>query len=596
MAVNNGKALFDVSGAVSTAPYTFYAVANADFHVPTSGAGSLGSLQLNISTLADFQKIISTSTGKTHIKATAEKGLLMTGYTEITNVLSTTLTAADKKINLKRRVARFDVVNKETDGTLANTGGTNFKISAIYVSRANYAGYITAEASTGATIPSGSLDALTYSGTNDGVENKSVFYLWPTTLDKAQNKTVISIEGTFNGVKQVYVVKPKNKTTLVDEDLSIVGNYRYTLKVKRVDLTKIDFEIVVDKWNEGQDVTGEQTITATTWGTVGSELSNPTPGAGGVFSKTLDGTTNYEGSDATGTAVLQITSLSYRSGATDYSVTNYNGTDNAGTDIIVAKDETVTYAGAGYSTTYTITIPKQTSPVDRKITIADVSDPNNKKEIIIKANPKYLGTTFRPVLFKGIYWAPVNVGATKVDATTLDVASMGNVYQWGRSYASLTKASGLSGDELAGPTSLVNATTGTHTAKFILAQNNPYNWLDVKDDALWSGDNTQAVCPDGWRLPTSAELITIRNAWSADKFTANRLAIPGDVSGETLYLPAAGRRFNSTGASSGQGTNGFYWSSTVSGTSVYRLYFYVTGSDVAADYRAYGFSVRCVQK
>jgi uncharacterized protein (TIGR02145 family) len=57
----------------------------------------------------------------------------------------------------------------------------------------------------------------------------------------------------------------------------------------------------------------------------------------------------------------------------------------------------------------------------------------------------------------------------------------------------------------------------------------------------------------------------------------------------------SGNRNNSNGSLNNVGTNGNYWSSTVSGTNSRNLVF--TSSDAAmfTFNRAYGFSVRCLK-
>lgn len=61
--------------------------------------------------------------------------------------------------------------------------------------------------------------------------------------------------------------------------------------------------------------------------------------------------------------------------------------------------------------------------------------------------------------------------------------------------------------------------------------------------------------------------------------------------------PAPGGLYPYTGALTYVGNNGYNWSSTVSGSDARRLYFHVTGlNPYSADYRAFGFPVRCLQE
>lgn len=60
--------------------------------------------------------------------------------------------------------------------------------------------------------------------------------------------------------------------------------------------------------------------------------------------------------------------------------------------------------------------------------------------------------------------------------------------------------------------------------------------------------------------------------------------------------PVAGYRNNSTGALTNVGSNGNYWSSTVSGTNARNLNFNSSNANMNANNRANGFSVRCIKE
>jgi hypothetical protein len=57
----------------------------------------------------------------------------------------------------------------------------------------------------------------------------------------------------------------------------------------------------------------------------------------------------------------------------------------------------------------------------------------------------------------------------------------------------------------------------------------------------------------------------------------------------------AGRRFSSNGSLGFVGTNGAYWSTTVSGTNARFLNFDSDDALMAPFFRAFGFSVRCLK-
>jgi len=136
----------------------------------------------------------------------------------------------------------------------------------------------------------------------------------------------------------------------------------------------------------------------------------------------------------------------------------------------------------------------------------------------------------------------------------------------------------------------------------------------------WSGiGKANNPCPGTWSVPSRWNFWDIFNGNGSDSPTGNyswlssgvntwqfRLstnnAIGGTIitnnSGEKVFLPAAGRRAYDTASLSNVGTNGYYWCSSISSsTYAYILYFYngnVTPGNSNANYRAYGFSIRCV--
>lgn len=95
----------------------------------------------------------------------------------------------------------------------------------------------------------------------------------------------------------------------------------------------------------------------------------------------------------------------------------------------------------------------------------------------------------------------------------------------------------------------------------------------------------------GKRLPTEKEfksLLVFDREWSE---TNKGIWIAKDK----LFLPAAGLRNYDSGAGYYRGSNGYYWSSEVSGTRSSLLYFRSSSASMNTYHRAYGLSVRCVQ-
>lgn len=99
----------------------------------------------------------------------------------------------------------------------------------------------------------------------------------------------------------------------------------------------------------------------------------------------------------------------------------------------------------------------------------------------------------------------------------------------------------------------------------------------------------------GWVTPSQAQLQALINAGSSwTTFNGVNGRWFGGVN-TGVFLPAAGWRF-SGGGMGGEGTYGYYWSTTPSGSYAYYLGFYSSGN-VSIDYsdRNNGYSVRCVK-
>ena len=216
-----------------------------------------------------------------------------------------------------------------------------------------------------------------------------------------------------------------------------------------------------------------------------------------------------------------------------------------------------------------------------------------------------------------------NLGATSADPG--DVGALGLFYQWGRKDPFLGSSSISESTEAAStiewPSSVVSTSeTGTieyavsHPTTFIEYNNRNSDWYytgtDNTDDTRWTTSESEKSiydpCPAGWRVPDGGE----EGIWSKAKGSSseyNRNYDSNDLgmnfSGEfgtdlTIWYPAAGFRFDDDGSLSRVVNYGYYWSATPSGSSAYILYFgndgYVYPSN--DDYRAYGYSVRCLQE
>jgi uncharacterized protein (TIGR02145 family) len=192
-----------------------------------------------------------------------------------------------------------------------------------------------------------------------------------------------------------------------------------------------------------------------------------------------------------------------------------------------------------------------------------------------------------------------NLGATRVAASSTDAQSYGSLYQWGRFSDGHQCVKRYTGDGVT-----TSGTTGTRSStdtpghgKFIPYNSSPYDWRNPQNNNLWQGVNgINNPCPSGYRLPTEAEWEAERNNggtgyWGTGSVQNNSTGAWQSV----LKLPMAGIRNFSDGSLLSVGTNGYYWSSTVSGTIVRYLYFVSSGANMYNSSRVYGYSVRCLK-
>jgi hypothetical protein len=132
---------------------------------------------------------------------------------------------------------------------------------------------------------------------------------------------------------------------------------------------------------------------------------------------------------------------------------------------------------------------------------------------------------------------------------------------------------------------------------FAIAPADAWTWNNPDNDPCKKLDNH-------WRVPTQAEWAQIASSntwvWKAGDTsgTAGYEIKPGGARKPTsLFLPATGGRARGVGTQWGVGTYGYYWSSTITGTNSYHLYF--TPETINPTYtngRSSGITIRCVSE
>lgn len=211
-------------------------------------------------------------------------------------------------------------------------------------------------------------------------------------------------------------------------------------------------------------------------------------------------------------------------------------------------------------------------------------------------------------------WAPVNCGYHKTDYP------YGKLYQWGRKYgqgydeSDATYPSIDNGTIKKGGTSLSDGQSEANMDVFFLG-NSVKDWLSPSDNSLWnSGTESSPVknvnndpCPDGWRVPTYAELHDLWSKHSdltTDESGQNGRWFSGTTSYSEdiprLFIPANGRRYNDSGDVGGRGSSGYYWSSraddSLDDSRAFDFHYYATSNLGSASlYRSQAKGVRCVK-
>ena len=174
------------------------------------------------------------------------------------------------------------------------------------------------------------------------------------------------------------------------------------------------------------------------------------------------------------------------------------------------------------------------------------------------------------ILIDGVVWAPVNCGHKKAD-----IDLNGRLYQWGRKYGILNHLDAKY-EEIEGPVSLEVGESKENENVFIKVTNQG-DWLLESNNSLWrNGTPNNPIktqydpCPNGWRIPTKAELTSLsKNHSTGVEYDGQRgrwFSGQTEYSEEvvSIFLPAAdssfGKDFRGTAYP-------HYWTSDVDNSS-----------------------------
>lgn len=184
----------------------------------------------------------------------------------------------------------------------------------------------------------------------------------------------------------------------------------------------------------------------------------------------------------------------------------------------------------------------------------------------------------------GKVWMDRNLGASEPYNGENAAAAEGDLYQWGR---------GPDGHQCRNSVVIyqLSSTNQPGHGMFICNNNDFVNdWRSPQNMHLWQGVNGINVpCPEGYRLPTEAEVTEERLTWESNNMAGATLA--------TLKWLPTGRRHSTTGNLLGAPA-GNYWTSTTGTNSSQlskQLNISSSNANVSESARGDGRAIRCIK-
>lgn len=107
-------------------------------------------------------------------------------------------------------------------------------------------------------------------------------------------------------------------------------------------------------------------------------------------------------------------------------------------------------------------------------------------------------------------------------------------------------------------------------------------------------DNTQGICPDGWHLPKSAEWKTLLSVAKTEKLKSQKGWLDGKAGTDSVGFSAVAFGYRTRGRDRDLGEDAYFWGAT-DGDEMSAYSYRMSSRGVEAEYKHYGFSIRCVK-
>lgn len=416
---------------------------------------------------------------------------------------------------LERLSARIDIENLTSDAT----GGQFVLESARIYGNIDRSYLIKGQSPALTNGVNGAIDLPVLWKYNQGVnvDPGKGMYAKLYTYENVANAVWVEVEGKFKGVPAQF--------KLPFGDKEVKRNTRYLVRINNFVGSKAAFDIVVDDWNEGGDITFKPEIDRSKPVVIAIEAAD---GAGNPASQahTLSYSSGSTPNDATGIALTNPT-LYHTKITLESSVASMILVSKAEVPWLTVKELgqvqiadgkmhqefLVTYGASNdrYPRTARLEIQNRYYPDKIAPKLIDVSQPANATSKVMLA--RFANANVDNLNQFAAAITPDNAGSDEV---------MGKSYQWGRNVPFDDVQPSISNVSVAADDPAVWSNT------FITPTTEPYNWLENSyDNSTWTtvvnnatdapssyiGTNGGDPCPEGWRLPVDGEFCSIFPDW-----------------------------------------------------------------------------------